>query len=87
MPFEILRFFIPGGVFWNHQIKTQTELRCCCRVTELFRLLRFVLSEFSLAKGAKFQTTIHIGNDREEDKIEYLIVSQGKMIMSLVDSQ
>ena len=41
------------------------------------------MSEFSLAKGAKFQTTIHIGNDREEDEIEYLIVSQGKMIMSL----
>ena len=37
-----------------------------------------------MVKSAKFQMTIHIDNDREENKIQFLMASQTKMIRTLV---
>ena len=36
-----------------------------------------------MVKSAKFQMTIHIDYDREENKIQYLMASQTKMIRTL----
>ena len=36
-----------------------------------------------MVKSAKFQMTIHIDYDREENKIEYILASQTKMIRPL----
>ena len=38
-----------------------------------------------MAKSAKFQMTIHIDYDREENKILFLMASQTKMIRTLAD--
>ena len=37
-----------------------------------------------MEKSAKFQMTIHIDYDREENKIQFLMDSQTKMIRTLV---
>ena len=37
-----------------------------------------------MEKSAKFQMTIHIDYDREENKIQFLMASQTKMIRTLV---
>ena len=36
-----------------------------------------------MVKSAKFQMTIHIDYDREENKIQFLMASQTKMIRTL----
>ena len=36
-----------------------------------------------MEKSAKFQMTIHIDYDREENKIQFLMASQTKMIRTL----
>ena len=38
-----------------------------------------------MEKSAKFQMTIHIDYDREENKIQFLMASQTKMIRTLVN--
>ena len=47
-------------------------------------ILSWELAEVSNEKSAKFQTTIHIDYDREENKIELILDSQTKMISTLV---
>ena len=37
-----------------------------------------------MVKSAKFQMTIHIDNDREENKIELILYSQGNVISTLI---
>ena len=39
-----------------------------------------------MEKSAKFQMTIHIDYDREENKIQFLMASQTKMIRTLVSA-
>ena len=39
-----------------------------------------------MVKSAKFQMTIHIDNDREENEIQFLMASQTKMIRTLVSA-
>ena len=46
-------------------------------------ILSWELAEVSNEKSAKFQTTIHIDYDREENKTQFLMVSQTKMIRTL----
>ena len=50
-------------------------------------ILSWELAEVSNEKSAKFQTTIHIDYDREENKIESILASQSNMIRTLVDSK
>ena len=47
-------------------------------------ILSWELAEVSNEKSAKFQTTIHIDYDREENKTRFLMVSQTKMIRTLL---
>ena len=46
-------------------------------------ILSWELAEVSNEKSAKFQMTIHIDYDREENKIESILASQTKMIRTL----
>ena len=50
-------------------------------------ILSWELAEVSNEKSAKFQTTIHIDYDREENKTQFLILSQTKMIRTLIVTQ
>ena len=46
--------------------------------------LRFVLKCISVTKSGKFQMTIHIDYDREENKIELILKSQDNVIRTLI---
>ena len=49
-------------------------------------ILSWEWAEVSMEKSAKFQMTIHIDYDREENKNELFLDSQGNVIRTLVTS-
>ena len=49
-------------------------------------ILSWEWAEVSKVKNGKFQMTIHIDYDREENRIELILISQGDVIRTLVFS-